>query len=556
MEPLDSPAPRPLAHIPAIPIFDPLEFDRSLPSSQYTLIKTDDLRSMYREIGRVQAYLHNLINRGDDTPSLAIDDSKRAKTAAIERVPPEILSMIFEQAVPPQTDDENPRETHRLAEILLPGQICRLWREAAITTPSLWSSIYLKFSFPKNSVEKMVDIVTTCIARAKGYPLSICLWNQSDTELTQYRPIIAVLLAHSHQWDNVFIKCGGGPRKNPYEELQGAKGCLSMLRRLKVEYDEIEEGGSFDTFLISPKLRIVDLRNYGVQPWHEIGQFPLLPWRQLQQITFVGYIEDALELLRMSPILRVFKVSVVGHSVELYHVHHAFLLELSVESLVDGAASDLFGAFTLPALSSLSYAGEEFPRDAITSFVQRSNIEQSLHTFSLTLHERRDTLLIPSSNIIKCLESMPCLSQLSLHDLSKRYTDTGPFHSGDISSICERLEPRPILPKLKRFSITGPPQMSCVYLALMVKSRWRRAAGGLVWIESVEINHSRPCAHAKSSMTQIPAHIESRESGRALALLRLYRSEGLRVVGSLVDEDECIECIDEQGYGAFDPDEN
>ncbi|KZP25653.1 hypothetical protein FIBSPDRAFT_855598 [Athelia psychrophila] len=64
---------------------------------------------MYREIGRVQAYLHNLIKRGDDTPSLAIDDSKQAKPAAIERVPPEILSMIFEQAVPPQTDDEDPR---------------------------------------------------------------------------------------------------------------------------------------------------------------------------------------------------------------------------------------------------------------------------------------------------------------------------------------------------------------------------------------------------------------------------------------------------------------
>ncbi|KZP25650.1 hypothetical protein FIBSPDRAFT_855591 [Athelia psychrophila] len=52
-------------------------------------------------------------------------------------------------------------------------------------------------------------------------------------------------------------------------------------------------------------------------------------------------------------------------------------------------------------------------------------------------------------------------------------------------------------------------------------------------------------------MTQIPAHIESRESGRALALLRLYRSEGLRVVGSPVDDDECIECIEEQGYVAF-----
>ncbi|KZP08076.1 hypothetical protein FIBSPDRAFT_996298 [Athelia psychrophila] len=219
-------APRPLAHIPSIPIFDPLEFDTFLPSSQYTVIKTDDLKTMYREIGRVQAYLHNLIKRGDDTPSLAIDDSKQAKPAAIERVPPEILSMIFEQAVPPQTDDEDPRETHRLAEILLPGQICRLWREAAIATPSLWSSLHFNFSFPMNSVEKMVDIATTCIARAKSYPLSVCLRTDRDTELKQYRPIIAVLLAHSHQWDNLFINSSLGLRKNVHEEIQGATGHL------------------------------------------------------------------------------------------------------------------------------------------------------------------------------------------------------------------------------------------------------------------------------------------------------------------------------------------
>ncbi|KZP02291.1 hypothetical protein FIBSPDRAFT_970186 [Athelia psychrophila] len=49
-------------------------------------------------------------------------------------------------------------------------------------------------------------------------------------------------------------------------------------------------------------------------------------------------------------------------------------------------------------------------------------------------------------------------------------------------------------------------------------------------------------------MTQIPARTESRESGWALALLRHYRSEGLRVVGPPVDEDECIECIEDHLY--------
>ncbi|KZP25668.1 hypothetical protein FIBSPDRAFT_379343 [Athelia psychrophila] len=495
MEPFDSSAPRPLVYIPSIPIFDPLEFDRSLPSSQYTLIKTDDLRMMYKEIGRVQAYLHNLIHHGDAAQLLAIDDSKEAKpaAAAVECIPPEILSMIFEQLLPTQDNDLTPIQIPELKEILLPGQICKSWREAAIATPALWSSLQFNFNNPKNIVERMVHMATTCIARAKNYPLFIS-YKTWYTDLTRYRPVIAVLFAHSNQWHNLFIDSTG----SAHEELWGAKGRLSMLYKLKVDYGQIKEWGSFDTFLTLPNLRILDLCNYGFQPWYEIGQFPSLPWRQLQQIAFVGQARDALELLRMSPSLQVFKVSLVGHSERLHHVHHAFLRELSVEGLPsDSDAIDLFGEVTLPALVSLSYAGEAFPRDAITSFVQRSKIEQSLHTFCLTLHKRRDTPLIPSSDISDCLERMPCLSQLSLHDLSNRYTDTGPFHSGDISSICELLRPRSILPKLKRFSITGPPQMSCIYLALMVGSRWRHAAGGLMRIQSVEINYSRPCAHAK-----------------------------------------------------------
>ncbi|KZP25662.1 hypothetical protein FIBSPDRAFT_1007850 [Athelia psychrophila] len=108
-----------------------------------------------------------------------------------------------------------------------------------------------------------------------------------------------------------------------------------------------------------------------------------------------------------------------------------------------------------------------------------------------------------------------------------------------------------MLPKLKQLSIKGPSGMSYVHLALLVGSRWRHPLGDFVRIESVEVNYSGPCTHAKSSMTQIPAHTESRESGWALALLRQYRSEGLRVVGPPVDEDECIECIEEHGHHTF-----
>ncbi|KZP08071.1 hypothetical protein FIBSPDRAFT_965070 [Athelia psychrophila] len=236
--------------------------------------------------------------------------------------------MIFEQLVPTQDNDLTPIQIPELKEILLPGQICKSWRDAAIATPALWSSLQFNFNNPKNIVERMVDMATTCIARAKSYPLFI-YFKTWYPDLTRYRPIIAVLLAHSNQWHNLFIDSMGF-QGSAHEELQDAKGRLPMLCRLKVDYGHIEEWGSCDTFLTLPNLRILDLCNYGFQPWHQIGQFPPLPWRQLQQIAFMGQALDALELLRMSPSLQVFEVCVVGRSEGLHHVHHTFLRELSV----------------------------------------------------------------------------------------------------------------------------------------------------------------------------------------------------------------------------------
>ncbi|KZP17514.1 hypothetical protein FIBSPDRAFT_864959 [Athelia psychrophila] len=182
--------------------------------------------------------------------------------------------------------------------------------------------------------------------------------------------------------------------------------------------------------------------------------------------------------------------------------------------------------------------------------VNRSEISQSLDAFSLTLTTISGGIVpsITSTDIVNFLECMPNLSQLSLHDQNKhRYTDKGPFHAGNISSICERLTQRPVVPKLKRFAITGPPRMSCVMLAGMVRRRWRDdvMVNGVVRLESVEVNYTGGCTHAKSSLGRIPAHSRSMTCARALALLRQYRNEGLRVVGQPVDEVECMKCLEE-----------
>lgn len=91
--------------------------------------------------------------------------------------------------------------------------------------------------------------------------------------------------------------------------------------------------------------------------------------------------------------------------------------------------------------------------------------------------------------------------------------------------------------------------MSCILVTQMVMWRWRdvdEAAGAFVRLESIEFNYLGPCTHAKSCMIQIPSPVQSSACTRAMLLLRQYRSEGLRVMGPPIDDEACIECIEEQ----------
>ena len=197
---------RTLAHIPPITIFEPFGLKHSLASSnsQYTLIKSDELVQIYKEIGRVQSYLHRLIQNMDglseaQTTEKAQPRPEGLKRPAAHRVPPEVLSLIFAQLVPPQVQKESDHLIFpKMAEILLPGRVCRQWKDAAIATPILWSS--LSFDLDPRFTE-VTEIGAIFLERAKNPSLSIQLRDARDGE--PLHPIVPMLLTRAHQWYNL-----------------------------------------------------------------------------------------------------------------------------------------------------------------------------------------------------------------------------------------------------------------------------------------------------------------------------------------------------------------
>ena len=332
-----------------------------------------------------------------------------------------------------------------------------------------------------------------------------------------------------------------------------------MLRRVEFDCSRIEDIDSFDAFQSSPKLLIVRL-SYSEGHWSTPGhQSSLLPWRQLQKITFDGPVDIILDILQESLDLRVLDVTIRGEKSQQGRgssTRNNSLHELRVNDC-NGESGVLFLSLTLPALQmvSLNFAGGEFPGDEMISFVVQSKISHSLEILSLSFgryhYGPRPT--IKTHDIIRCLKSMPNVSDLSLHDRSKaKYLDTfnGLDTLGDITLILWDLRwdiEVPVLPNLKRFAITGPQKMSWSVVEEMVTSRWRnvsQAVGEYVQLESVEVNWLGACAHPKSSLTRLSDSRLEAADASVLARLRLYQNEGLRLMGPIDEVDsECAECI-------------
>ena len=579
---------KPVAHIPPIAIFDPKEFNQSLPASQYTLIMTDDLKHIYQEIARVQTYLHALIWDGDPNPSLVIQNSaKQAQPDAVHRIPPEILSLIFTHLVLPK-NERGRICIPRLAEILLPGQICRSWREAAFATPILWSS--LRFDLSPRWTEKMVEIGRVCLSRAKGEPLVIEL--DGSVEMEPIHPLLAILLAQAHQWHSLYAKA------SHVVQLQrlGARGQFPHLQKLEVNSILVRGMDVLDIFEMS-RLRTIALGAAQVtNDWfHQTPAIPprCLPWTQLQYISYEGVIKSCLEVLRLSPDLRTFAARVlpdqgmVADPRPQTRVKHTSLRDFSIR----GYALDLLRYVEFSSLASFScdaYGHGSGASSIFSEFVDASGIVQMLETMSFTAEWTRPRDERHLSCIIEILRHVPHVSRLSLIDADPNYERE--LKGGDLvyasglGLLCKslhwktrkvaekgaeeearrarqmaQLNPRVphvvteepvrishgVLPRLKELVLKGRGAIQWEHLADMIGSRWRRvelAGGGLERLEYLEIN-KKSCTHARSARIPIRGH--SIEDEIALARLRLYCDEGLRVSGNAIDGFECIECVEE-----------
>lgn len=157
------------------------------------------------EVARAQRRLAHLLGQRDDMQS-SLTHLRTTSITPINRLPAELLSEVFLHCLP---DDGDARPTAREAPVVL-TQICAQWREVALSTPQLWSSLTIHLPInisgqqpsSQNIEIGIRAMLGEWLPRAGQCGLSLTL-NCPRLDVSTTNALVDCLFATSRQWQRL-----------------------------------------------------------------------------------------------------------------------------------------------------------------------------------------------------------------------------------------------------------------------------------------------------------------------------------------------------------------
>src|SRR5882762_1469322 len=232
-----------------------------------TIGKTEhDILLLDEEIDQLQAVLVELQRKHD---ALAMHlQAHRNLLAPVRKLPMEVMSEIFILCLPDKQHDSNGYALSHA--VLLPGQICRLWREAALSTPSMWSSIVIPI-LPRLRPGSLTMAITW-LRRSGGHPLSLRI-NGIETYNNDINPLLEFIVASSFRLKAINFD----PNLFRYQGLRDLQN-LPILEELIFQRPGVRV---VDVFQSAPRLRAV---RFDYDCPVTLTKFKL-PWSQLSRVS-------------------------------------------------------------------------------------------------------------------------------------------------------------------------------------------------------------------------------------------------------------------------------
>lgn len=123
-----------------------------------------------------------------------LEEYKNIRLLTVSKLPPEVLSMIFESlafSAPPRHDSYYTRDAY--GHLLPATQVCRQWRQVALESPRIWGCIF-GFASPR--------IVELFLERAKSAPLYLLAPGYYSNEKT-----LLAVLNHLDRLKEINLEC-------------------------------------------------------------------------------------------------------------------------------------------------------------------------------------------------------------------------------------------------------------------------------------------------------------------------------------------------------------
>ncbi|KAJ7121847.1 hypothetical protein C8R43DRAFT_72627 [Mycena crocata] len=348
----------------------------------------------------------------------------------VRRLPPEILTEIFDMCGPPNpvyfSVKETPaQEMYRVAQrhLLDLSQVCFHWHAVSMTTPRLWSTlivdtrVWQDCAAPRHTL--LLEHLESSLQRSASHPLTLSVADSGDADAEEH-PVLELLAKHSDRWLDVFLQI----KLHSLHFLAGVGGKLPLLQRM----DLCDSGGrKMDTDIFRAAPRLTQFTFDG-----KVSRIPTVPWEQLQCFRYYSSgqsnIFRQLSLMRRLSINTIFYFTLNPADIDLSIDIPSILSDIAFFSLELFGPNDneehvevqeaIFDALTLPSLLSFKLCRDLFDPAAVwcnthfLTFAARSTLNQHLTALNIRA-------IITDEELLQCLAVLPLLEVLIISDIAR-----------------------------------------------------------------------------------------------------------------------------------------
>ncbi|KAK1221098.1 hypothetical protein PQX77_016145 [Marasmius sp. AFHP31] len=323
----------------------------------------------------------------------------------VHRLPTEILTNVFSELCLC-----HPRSVLRLSSV------CGRWRELALSTPSLWTTLVIDFRQWERQYPSLTSMVDSFMERSAGRTLQVDLTfsaNDADQEdKVDFSSTMSILAQNSSRWKIASLF-----------NLSPALPChtwdFSALQTLCITGREPLPPKVSRLFSKSTSLRTLDIGAALLDRGDNLLDFP---WSQIETLSIHDTSSSrAFEFLAHFPRLESLRLWRVSHGTDNHAVQHCYsdMINSIAFTWDDQEDADLnLQSLTLPELTSLEMRGNSW--QVLRSWRQWPSWVSSTTTDFLTRSACSVTSLslvwlpITDRQTIDLLELMPTLTSLKI----------------------------------------------------------------------------------------------------------------------------------------------